>query len=232
MGLSCSALLQSRSIEIEDKDPVVYSFFEDEFLRLRDFLMVAHKSNILFDEVPANYHRNNTIRVALFRSILEGYIKIMYLFKNCKYSDDSDIRFELIVSAFREEYRKYRNGLFDSGLFKLPELNGNCEKNLDISRIINIIKKDLHSDEEKTAMDETYCMYRYCCFFSHGNISEVILKSAECEIFGHFDIYPAIEGIASNYLTLFANLIDSSDLLAETYNMKHASKFYINLSNS
>ncbi|KZS22221.1 hypothetical protein PE074_06475 [Wohlfahrtiimonas chitiniclastica] len=225
-GLTCSSLLFSVRPDIEKNDPLSYTLFEGEFLRFRDFLEATYKLGILFDHDENHYMRNNDIRLSLFRSVIEGHLRMMYVFRNGKYNQDSEERFELIVSSFRDEYRKYRSDLLDIGFTSLPELIGECEKNLGAKRIIDILKADSNDEEYKSGLDGLYCMYRYCCFFSHGNMSDAILKSAQCKTFGHFDLYMALERMAMNYMGLFCNLTDNACLLLEAHNVKIISKFY------
>ncbi|NTU50088.1 MAG: hypothetical protein HGA87_04245 [Desulfobulbaceae bacterium] len=176
------------------------AFFAQEALR---FYSIAGtiKDNFTLDETAKTEERN--ITHILFRSLLENYFRILYIFDS---PGDIQARYDSIISNFKREYGKLLNEPLlqrknelepaGSGWSKLP-------RGLDMNSTLEQVRND-YGDR----LSYLYFVYRIASFDTHGNN----IKSVAADAFGKPCNFPvlklayAIDLVANQYLIVLGDM--------------------------
>jgi len=182
------------------------AFFAQEALR---FYSIAGtiKDNFTLDETSKTEERNMTH--ILFRSLLENYFRILYIFDS---STDIQARYDSFVDNFKREYGKLLNEPLlprknelepaGAGWTQLP-------RSLDMNSTLAQVQND-YGDR----LNYLYFIYRITSFDTHGNN----IKSIADDAFGKPCNFPviklayAIDLVANQYLIVLEGMRNRGEI--------------------
>ncbi|MDM1545534.1 hypothetical protein HX037_06500 [Ignatzschineria indica] len=203
-------------------------YFISEFLRLGDFLTLLSKLELLGKNAPHGWaERHKDVILTLLRSIYEGSIKINYIFGvgDLSISEEwanIEERFQEIVDIFRREYNTYSSALDKIDPEKNPfsELSDEGKK-LSIKSLLEKYSKNSGLDEEY--VNTQYQVYKYFCFYSHGNANPALWLESKVELFPVMRIFTIIDFISRDYLYHLSKLLrcEKFDGLLYVTRLKH-----------
>lgn len=182
------------------------AFFAQEALR---FYSIAGtiKDNFTLDEKAKTEERN--ITHILFRSLLENYFRILYIFDS---PADIQTRYDSIVDNFKREYGKLLN---EPLLPRKNELEtagsswSQLPRGLDMNSTLAQVQND-YGDR----LSYLYFVYRIASFDTHGNN----IKSVAEDAFGKPCNFPvlklayAIDLVANQYLIVLGGIRDRGEI--------------------
>jgi hypothetical protein len=181
-------------------------FFAQEALR---FYSIAGtlRSNFKLDKAAQTEERN--ITHILFRSILENYFRILYIFDN---PADIQTKYDSVVDSFKREYAKLLN---EPLLLRKNELEpaganwAQMSRGLDMSSTLAQVQND-YGDR----LSYLYFVYRIASFDTHGNN----MKGVADDAFGKPVNFPvlkleyAIDLVANQYLVVLGGMRDQGKI--------------------
>lgn len=223
----CSFLV-SFEITDEESDPYSIVFLKEEVVRVMDFLVLlkeyrCHLDSNTWDE------RVLALMMPLIRVLLEGFFKVGYVFSSLEKTGKLDMnvingKFKKITDGFLSEYQKYSDNyeeVLKGRLNPLDNLDTEGKRGVSLYTMLEETARVLtDGNDEKSILLNSYLLYRYCCFYAHGNMNKGIVKSTDLESFTVVDMARVLEMIASHYAS-HLNVI----FCCENYNRMFKSVF-------
>lgn len=83
--------------------------------------------------------------------------------------------------------------------------------------------RDVIEDAEEDA--RLYKFYRYCCFYSHGNLNTALTKDAGITVFSEFNINRVVEAISVNMLKIVSIVLEDSTLTVKVREAERMSSY-------
>lgn len=216
-GFYCSALLQSIRESKIGGDSYELLFMEDEVIRLSDFLILCNYHHFVpfkDDELhPDKKAKSYAITIPLLRVIIETCFRVMYLYGEILRGEafNKELtreRFQKLVEGLKQQYQVYISDNAEVANVNLPELDGKGRR-FDLKGIRDELKESPVNEEDETRL---YKFYRYCCFYSHGNLNTGLTAAAEMKCFSEYNINRILEKISLDYLTVVSVVLRDNDL--------------------
>lgn len=191
-------------------------YLTSEMGRLGDFLTLLSKLELLGESAPDGWQeRHKDVVLTLLRSIYEGQVKVNYIFGAEDWSIENDNlskieeRFQDVVGVFLSEYNGYVSH------FDHIDKESNPFSKLMEGKRINI-KNFMQNFSSNNGLDhrdsnEMYQIYKYLCFYTHGNANPALWIASDVRQFPKLDVFAIIDGIAYQYLKYLAILLGSDD---------------------
>lgn len=232
-GLTCSSLLYSLIIEDSDGPLLPGAFLNGEIRRLQDFIEVSLLWRALpFRDDDASLRKSITL-VPLFRTILESYFRVDYIFCVLKMGSEVDWevlrkRLDRISETCRNEYNKFAEKRAKFLSIELDALEG-VSRPLNVEAIITKTQEDSAEPRIHENDKVAYSTYSLCSFYSHGYVNVGLIEAANISRLFMLGVNDLMEAISDSYLKYFVSIIERgivfSDLIQEIRDAQDGSAY-------